>query len=58
MKKLCLLGSTGSIGRQTIDIIGRHGGFKIRSLAANSNIDRLEQQVNELKPGKVCVYDK
>jgi len=58
LKNLCLLGSTGSIGRQTIDIIGRHGGFKIRSLAANSNIDRLEQQVNELKPGKVCVYDK
>ena len=58
MKNLCLLGSTGSIGRQTIDIIGRHGGFKIRSLAANSNIDRLEQQVNELIPGKVCVYDK
>ena len=58
MKNLCLLGSTGSIGRQTIDIIGRHGGFKIKSLAANSNIDRLEEQVNELKPEKVCVYDK
>ncbi|MBR6474506.1 MAG: 1-deoxy-D-xylulose-5-phosphate reductoisomerase [Lachnospiraceae bacterium] len=58
MKNLCLLGSTGSIGRQTIDIIQRHGGFKITSLAANANIDRLEQQIDELNPKKVCVYDK
>ena len=58
MKNLCLLGSTGSIGRQTIDIIQRHGGFKITSLAANANIDRLEQQIEELNPKKVCVYDK
>ncbi|MBO4920602.1 MAG: 1-deoxy-D-xylulose-5-phosphate reductoisomerase [Lachnospiraceae bacterium] len=58
MKNLCLLGSTGSIGRQTIDIIQRHGGFKITSLAANANIDCLEQQIDELNPKKVCVYDK
>jgi len=58
MKNLCLLGSTGSIGRQTLDIINRHGGFKITSLAANSNIDRLEQQIDEIHPRKVCVYDK
>ena len=58
MKNLCLLGSTGSIGRQTLDIIHRHGGFKITSLAAKSNIDRLEQQIDEIHPRKVCVYDK
>ena len=58
MKNLCLLGSTGSIGRQTLDIIHRHGGFKITSLAANSNIDLLEQQIDEIGPKKVCVYDK
>ena len=58
MKNLCLLGSTGSIGRQTLDIIHRHGGFKITSLAANSNIDLLEQQIDEVGPKKVCVYDK
>ena len=58
MKNLCLLGSTGSIGRQTLDIINRHGGFKIKSLAANSNIDRLELQIDEIHPRKVCVYDK
>ena len=39
-KRLCILGSTGSIGTQTIDIIGRHGGFKVVSLSAKSNIDK------------------
>ena len=58
MKKLCLLGSTGSIGRQTIDIIKRHGQYKIYSLAAKSSIDILEQQIEEFLPKKVCVYDE
>ena len=58
MKNLCLLGSTGSIGRQTIDIIKRHGGFKIVSLAAKSSIDTLEDQIEELNPKKVCVFDE
>ena len=58
MRNLCLLGSTGSIGKQTIDIIKKHGGFKINSLAANRNIDELEQQIEEFKPKKACVYDK
>lgn len=58
MKKLCILGSTGSIGRQTIDIIGRHGGFEVRSLSANKNIDILEEQISAVHPKKVCVYDR
>jgi 1-deoxy-D-xylulose-5-phosphate reductoisomerase len=58
LKNLCLLGSSGSIGRQTVDIIKRHGGYNITSLAVNSNIDILESQIEEFKPKKVCVYDK
>ena len=58
MKNLCLLGSTGSIGKQTIDIIKRHGEYKITSLSAKSRIDDLEQQIEEFKPKKVCVYDE
>ena len=50
MKNLCLLGSTGSIGKQTIDIIKRHGEYKITSLSAKSRIDDLEQQIEEFKP--------
>ena len=58
MKNLCLLGSTGSIGKQTLDIINRHGGFKVVSLAVNSSIDDLEKQIEEFQPKKVCVYDE
>ena len=58
MKKLCLLGSTGSIGTQTIDIIKRHGGYEVYGLAALRNIDRLEEQTRSLRPQKVCVYDE
>ena len=57
MRKLCLLGSTGSIGTQTIDVINRLGGFEIYSLAARSSIDKLEEQVRTLRPKRVCVYD-
>jgi len=58
MKNLCLLGSTGSIGRQTIDIIARHGGYNVRSLAVKSNIDLLEEQISILNPKSVCVFDR
>ena len=49
MKNLCLLGSTGSIGKQTIDIIKRHGGFKITSLAVKSKIDILISYADNYK---------
>ncbi|MBO4506961.1 MAG: 1-deoxy-D-xylulose-5-phosphate reductoisomerase [Lachnospiraceae bacterium] len=58
MRKLCLLGSTGSIGTQTIEVINRLGGFEIYSLAVRSNIDKLEAQVKALGPKRVCVYDE
>ncbi len=58
MKKLCLLGSTGSIGTQTIDIINRHGGYTVYSLAAKRSIELLEKQTRMLNPKKVCVYDE
>ena len=58
MKNLCLLGSTGSIGRQTLDIIRRHGGYKVRGLATRHNIEFLEEQIEEFKPEKVCIFEK
>lgn len=58
MKKLCLLGSTGSIGTQTLDIIDRHGGFEVYSLAAKGSIDKLEGQIRRYAPKKVCVFDE
>ncbi len=51
MKKIAVLGSTGSIGTQTLDIVReRKGEFEVVALAAGSNIDLLEQQVVEFAP--------
>ena len=56
MKKISLLGSTGSIGTQTLDVVRKHN-FSVTSLAVNSNTKLLEQQAREFKPEKVCVFD-
>lgn len=58
MKNICILGSTGSIGTQTMEIIKKNGGFKVKSLAVNTNITLLEKQIREFGPQKVCVYDE
>jgi 1-deoxy-D-xylulose-5-phosphate reductoisomerase len=58
MKKIAVLGSTGSIGTQTLDIAREHKNIKITALAAaGSNIELLEKQVREFQPDLVCVYD-
>ncbi len=51
---ISLLGSTGSIGTQTLDV-ARNLGLQVVALSAHSNIKILEQQVREFKPKKVCV---
>jgi 1-deoxy-D-xylulose-5-phosphate reductoisomerase len=53
---IVLLGSTGSIGTQTLDVARRHG-IKILALAANSSTELLEKQAREFKPKFVCVAD-
>lgn len=58
MKKISLLGSTGSIGTQTLDIVREHKELRITALAAGSNIDLLEKQVREFNPSLVCVYNE
>jgi 1-deoxy-D-xylulose-5-phosphate reductoisomerase len=58
MKNIVILGSTGSIGTQTLDIVREHDiELKVVALAAGSNIELLEKQVREFKPNLVCVYD-
>lgn len=62
MKKLALLGSTGSIGTQALDVVrciqkeGEHA-VKVEALAAHSNIRLLEEQIREFKPQAVAVFD-
>lgn len=55
--KLSILGSTGSIGTQAVDVAKAHG-FEVLALAAGSNIELLEKQARELKPKFIAVYDK
>lgn len=55
MKKVAILGSTGSIGTQALDVVRAHG-FQVTALAANSNLSLLEEQVREFKPQAVCIY--
>ncbi len=57
MKTLALLGSTGSIGRQTIEV-AREKNIKITALAAYSNIGLLEEQIREFKPSLAAVVDE
>ena len=56
MKKLTLLGSTGSIGTQSLDV-ARMQGYEVFALAANSNVDLLMQQIQEFHPKYVAVAD-
>jgi len=59
LRKVCILGSTGSIGTQTLDIIRAHPDkFKVVGLSANTNIEKLKQQIDEFKPEAVCVVDE
>ena len=58
MKQIAILGSTGSIGTQTLEVARENKDIKITALAAGSNITLLEQQVREFRPSVVCVYDE
>src|SRR2546423_7374089 len=56
-KNIALLGSTGSIGQQTLDVVRRFPEhFRIVALAARSNVSLLEQQVREFEPSLVACF--
>ena len=57
MKTINLLGSTGSIGVQTLDVAREHG-YKIESLAAFSNVELIEKQIREFKPEYAALVDE
>jgi len=59
MKNIAILGSTGSIGRSTLDVIAQNRErFRVVALAAGSNIDLFEQQIKTFSPSLVAVADK
>ena len=58
MKKIAILGSTGSIGTQTLAIVREQGDIQVVAMAAGSNISLLEAQMREFKPSLVSVWDE
>lgn len=58
MKNITILGSTGSIGTQTLDIVRANDDLRVVAIAAGSNIQKLEEQIREFHPEIVCVYNE
>src|SRR4051812_9061696 len=59
MKRVVVLGSTGSIGTQTLDIIAQHGDrLKVVGLAARSNSALLDEQAQEFKVDRTVLFDR
>ena len=57
MKNISILGSTGSIGTQSLDVCRMHG-YRVKCLTANTRVDIIEQQVREFKPELVCMMNE
>ena len=55
MKKIAILGSTGSIGTQTLEIVRNNGDLKVVAMAAGRNVELMEKQVREFQPDFVCM---
>ena len=58
MKKIGILGSTGSIGTQTLDIVRKEKDLKVVAMAAGSNVKLMEQQVREFQPRLVAMWSE
>ena len=56
-KMISVLGSTGSIGRQTLEVV-RELGLSVAALTASTQVDLIEQQVREFKPALAVMYDR
>ena len=56
MKKIAILGSTGSIGTQTLEIVREQKDIEVLGISAGSNVKLLEQQIREFKPKLACVW--
>lgn len=56
MKKIAILGSTGSIGTQTLEVVRENGDIEVLGLAAGNNITLLEMQIREFRPKLVAVW--
>ena len=55
-KKIAILGSTGSIGTQTLDIVRKEPDLEVTAMAAGSNVELMEKQVREFRPALVAMW--
>ena len=58
MKKIAILGSTGSIGTQTLEIVREQKDIEVVALCAGKNITLLEQQIREFRPRTAVLWDE
>lgn len=58
MKKIAILGSTGSIGTQTLEIVRNYPELQVVGLAAGSNVEKMEEQIREFHPLTVCMWEE
>lgn len=58
MRNIVILGSTGSIGTQTLEVVRANGDLAVTGLAAGSRTELLEEQIREFHPSIVCVFDE
>ena len=56
MKRIAILGSTGSIGRQTLEVVRMHpGDFSVEAISANRNVELLLKQAKEFNPSIIAI---
>lgn len=58
MKNIAILGSTGSIGTQALEVLKNLKEYRVFALSTNSNIDLLERQIKEFSPKYICISDE
>ena len=59
MKKLAILGSTGSIGTQTLEVVREHPErFEVYAICAHRSVDKLVEQARDFRPEVVCIADE
>ena len=58
MKKIAILGSTGSIGTQTLDVVRANGDIEVLGISAGKNVKLLEEQAREFHPQLIAVWEE
>lgn len=57
MKRIAILGSTGSIGTQTLEVVRANPDLQVSALAAGSSVEEMERQIREFRPALACMWN-